>query len=61
MCGGDGKERGMIKAEKKIKGKDSAIMVKFEGESEEIIAELCEVLTKGADVITDMLEEEGKK
>lgn len=61
MCGGGGKERGMIKAEKKIKGKDSAIMVKFEGESEEIIAELCEVLTKGADVITDMLEEEGKK
>ena len=61
MCDGDRKERGMIKAEKKVKGKDSAIMVRFEGESEEIIAELCEVLTKGADVITNMLEEEGKK
>ena len=51
----------MIKAETKTKGKNSVTKVSFKGEASEIIAELCEVLAKGADAVTSMLKEDGEK
>ena len=44
----------MIKAETKTKGENSVTKVSFDGESDEIIAELCEILAKGADAVTSM-------
>ena len=57
----DGKRGKMIKAETKTKGENSVTKVSFEGEANEIIAELCEVLAKGADAVTSMIEEDGKE
>lgn len=45
----------MIKAETKTKGENSVTKVSFDGESDEIIAELCEILAKGADAVTSMI------
>ena len=58
---GDGKRGKMIKAETKTKGENSVTKVSFDGEAIEIIAELCEVLAKGADAVTNMIEEDGKE
>lgn len=51
----------MIKAETKTKGENSVTKVSFDGESDEIIAELCEILAKGADAVTSMIEADGEK
>ena len=51
----------MIKAEAKTKGENSVTKVSFEGEANEIIVELCEVLAKGADAVTNTLKEDGEK
>ena len=51
----------MIKAETKTKDENSVTKVSFDGESDEIIAELCGVLANGADVVTRMLEEDGEE
>lgn len=51
----------MIKAETKTKGENSVTKVSFDGESDEIIAELCEILAKGADAVTSMIEADGEE
>lgn len=51
----------MIKAETKTKDENSVTKVSFEGEASGIIAELCEVLAKGADAVTNMLEEDDEE
>lgn len=51
----------MIKAETKTKDENSVTKVSFDGESDEIIAELCEILAKGADAVTSMIEADGEE
>lgn len=56
-----GMEEEWIKAETKTKGENSVTKVSFDGESDEIIAELCEILAKGADAVTSMIEADGEE
>lgn len=51
----------MIKAETKTKDENSVTKVSFDGKSDEIIAELCEILAKGADAVTSMIEADGEE
>lgn len=51
----------MIEAKTKINGEDSIISVHFGGDAREIIDELCQVVSKGAEVLTELLKEEDEE
>ena len=52
----------MIKAELKTKGEDDTRRVSFSGSTEEIVGDLCDIIVKGAEVLSELIShEEGEE